>query len=275
MVRPNAVLPDSLVALYVMPTSGDTLTDTALVVRPSLGLDLSPSIGTSLAVELQGGFPDARGQRLVVVSVVTSQSVVLDSLSLGRVDVLAQLSRVSAAQALVRASFVDPVYGDTARDSAWIPVPARSIRFVPSSVQGPRGALAIELVDPWTYLDVRTVLVAHGRDTILVRLARGPTGAFTGLVPFTQAAIALGDTLVLGRPAAGTDSVFAIPAPPGFPRRSRRPGLGVPSTSDPSPSSRRRQAARSAHRTPGRKSGRTRRSLDHAPRARRDPPGRP
>ena len=210
MVLPNSVVPDSLVAVYVMPTNGDTLSDTGLVVRPNLALDLNPSRGTILDLELQGGFPDARGVRTVVVTVVSAQSVVLDSLSLGQVDVLSQLSRVTESQALVRARFVDPVYGDTARDSAWVTVPARSLRFTPSTTIGPRGSLQIEVVDPWTSVDTRFVLVAHGRDSVQVRLTRAPSGVFIGSVPFSQTPTAFGDTLALGRPVAGTDSVFAI-----------------------------------------------------------------
>ena len=220
MLQPTVVVADSLAAVYVMPTNGDTLSDTGLVVRPNMDLTLRSSAGTSFALELQGGFPDARGLRTVVVSVVAPQNVVLDSLSLGQVDVLSQLSRVTGSQALVRALFVDPVYGDTARDSAWVAVPARSLRFTPTSTEGPRGSLQIEVVDPWATSDTRTVLVAHGRDSIQVRLARGTTGTFTALVPFSQTATAFGDTMALGRPADRIDSVYAI-----LPRQDSLPSL--------------------------------------------------
>lgn len=220
MVQPNAVLPDSLAAVFVMPTNGDTLSDTGLVLRPTMALALQPLSGTNFGLALQGGFPDARGARTVVVTVVVPQNVVLDSLALGQVDVLSQLSRVTATQALVRAVFVDPVYGDTARDSAWVAVPARTLRFTPSTSEGPRGSLKIELADPWSTSDTRTVLVAHGRDTVQVRLDRGPTGTFTALVPFAQTSTAFGDTLAMGRPSNRIDSVYAI-----LPRQDSLPAI--------------------------------------------------
>lgn len=220
MTNPTVLVPDSLAAVYFMPTSGDTLSDTALVVRPSLALDLRPTAGTRLELSLQGGFPDARGLRTAVVSVVTPQSVVLDSLSLGEVDVLSQLTRVAGAQALVRAWFVDPVYGDTARDSAMVAIPVRTLRFTPSTVQGPRGSFQVEVSDPWTTTSTRNILVAHGGDTTLLRLTRDANGTFVATLPFAQTSGALGDTLDLGRPANGTDSVYAI-----LPREDSLPAL--------------------------------------------------
>ena len=220
MQGPNVLLPDSLAAVYVMPTNGDTLADTALVVRPALSLRLTSSSGTRFDIALQGGFPDVRGARTVVVSVVTPSNVVLDSQGLGGVDVLSQLSRIAGTQAMVRASFVDPVYGDTARDSALVAIPARTLRFTPATTDGPRGALQIEVVDPWSTTANRTVLVAHGRDTVQVRLVREATGTYSSVLPFSQTLGALGDTLALGRPSNGIDSVYAI-----LPRQDSLPAL--------------------------------------------------
>jgi hypothetical protein len=220
MLGPNVQLPDSLAAVYAMPTNGDTLSDTALVVRPILSLQLKLSSGTRFDLALQGGFPDARGSRTVVVSVVTPSNVLLDSLALGTVDVLSQLSRVAGAQAMVRASFVDPVYGDTARDSAIVAIPVRTLTFTPTTIEGPRGALRVQVVDPWATTDSRTLLVAHGRDTVQVRLVREPTGTFAAVLPFSQTLGPLGDTLALGRPSNGVDSVYAI-----LPRQDSLPAL--------------------------------------------------
>jgi hypothetical protein len=210
LVSPNAVAPDSIVALFVHTLSGDTLSDTGLVRRPPLVLDLRSPGGTVVGIALVGGSPDARGARAVEVDAVELRKVVLDASGEARTDVLASMSKIAGSRALVRGWFVDPVYGDTARDTTWIEVPARILRFVEPAVEGPRGVLRLELVDPWTGVDTRTVIVAHGRDSQLVRMVRAPSGIFAGDVAFAQTPVALGDTLRLGRPVAGTDSVFAV-----------------------------------------------------------------
>lgn len=210
LVSPNAFAPDSIVALYIHTVSGDTLSDTGLVRRPAFALDLRSPGGTVVAVALVGGSPDARGVRTVQIDAVETRKVVLDASGEARTDVLAPLSKVAGSRALVRGWFVDPVYGDTARDTTWIDVPVRTLRFVEPAVDGPRGLLRLELSDPWTSADTRTVVVAHGRDSQLVRMVRAPSGIFAGEVAFAQSPVAMGDTLRLGRPVAGTDSVFAV-----------------------------------------------------------------
>lgn len=210
LVTPNALLPDSIVATYVLAVSGDTLADTGLVRRPAMVLEVRSSSGTTVAVSLVGGSPDVRGGRSVDVQVASAQKIVLDPSGAGQADLLTQLSKVGGTRALVWGWFVDPVYGDTARDTAWIDVPVRSLRFVPATIEGPRGALRLELVDPWAVGDTRTVIVAHGRDSQLVRMVRTESGSFSGEVAFAQTLSAFGDTLRLGRPLAGSDSVFAV-----------------------------------------------------------------
>jgi len=220
LAQPNVLLPDSIVAVLVYALSGDTLSDTGLVLRPAFSLDLQPTGGTRVVSRLVGGSPDSRGTRAVDLSVVSVQRVVLDSSASGILDLLPQLSKVAGSRALVRGWFVDPVYGDTARDTAWLDVPSRSIRFVPSRVEGPRGRLGIVVQDPWAAGETRMVIVAHGRDSLLVRLVRNDSGSFEGEVAFAQTVTALGDTLRLGRPLAGTDSVFAV-----LPRQDSLPAL--------------------------------------------------
>lgn len=217
---PNHRVPDTLAAWLVYTPTGDTLSDTGLVVRPAMKLGLQVGLGTTVDLFLQGGFPDALGTRSVVVSVGSEQKVALDSDGRGAVDVLAQLSRVGGVQAWVRGKFIDPVYGDSALDSVLVGVPVRTIRFTAPSVEGPRGVVGIEVVDPWTTTDTRVVLVAHGRDSSLVRLVRSPTGLYVGEVAFAQTLVALGDTLRLGRPAQGRDSLYAV-----LPRQESLPTL--------------------------------------------------
>jgi len=209
LVQPGSAA-DSLAAVYVQSATGDTLTDTALVLRPALRLTLRSAGGTLVEATLVGGFPDIRGTRTVDVSAGSVQKVVLDPTGAGTTDILAQLSKVGGTQARVRGLFVDPVYGDTARDSLLVGVPVRTLRFTPSTVVGPRGAFHVEVVDPWTSADTRTIVVAHGRDSVLVKLTRAASGAFVADVPFAQTGFAGGDTVALGRPAAGTDSVYAF-----------------------------------------------------------------
>lgn len=217
---PNNRVPDTLSAWLVYPPTGDTLSDTGVVLRPALRLDLRPGTGTVVEVALQGGFSDALGKRMVTISVGSTQTVSVDSAGTGSVDVLAQLSQVGGVQAWVRGKFVDPVYGDSALDSVLVAVPARSIRFTSSTVEGPRGVVGIEVSDPWTTSDTRVVLVAHGGDSSLVRLVRTPSGLYAGEVAFAQTSVALGDTLRLGRPAAGRDSLYAV-----LPRQDALPTL--------------------------------------------------
>jgi len=207
---PNSRIPDTLAAWLVYAPTGDTLSDTGLVTRPPMSLDLSVRTGTVADVTLQGGFADARGARSVEVSVVSAQKVVLDSNGQGSLDVLSQLAKVGGVQAWVRGKFVDPVYGDSALDSALVAVPVRSIRFTAPSVEGPRGAIGVEVVDPWTTGETRMVVLVHGKDSSLVRLVRSASGTFTADLAFAQTLVALGDTLRLGRPASGRDSLYAV-----------------------------------------------------------------
>lgn len=220
MSAPPAGVPDTLAATFADATGGDTLSDTALVRRPAMRLDVTAA-GTILSLSLVGGQSDVRGARTGSVLVSSIQQVSFDSAGIAGIDLLSQLSKVSGSQALAVAWFVDPVYGDTARDSAWITVPSRSIRFVTSLVDGPRNALSVEAIDPWSTGETRDVVIVHGRDSAIVRLQRSSTGTYVGTVPFTQASSASGDTLTLGRPQAGTDSVFVVLA-----RKDSLPALG-------------------------------------------------
>lgn len=210
MHSPQSEVPDTLAATLVDATTGDTLRDTALVRRPSMRLTARSSGGSTVSLNLVGGFSDTRGARNVDVVSTSIQRVSLDSTGNGTVDVLSQLSKTSGTQAIVRAVFVDPVYGDTARDSVAVAVPVRTLRFVDNSLDGPRGSFSIELSDPWAAGDTRDVVISHGRDSALVRLKRAASGLFVGDRAFTQATTASGDTLTLGRPLAGLDSVMVI-----------------------------------------------------------------
>gem|GEM_PF-4966306 len=210
MNLPPIGVPDTLVATYVDNSAGDTLADMALVTRPLMRLTARSAGGTLVTLTLVGGHPDSRGTRNADVVVTSIQRVAFDTLGNVDVDVLSQLSKVSGSQATVVATFIDPVYGDTARDSVVVAVPARTLRFVVKTVNGPRGALSIELSDPWATGETRDIIIAHGRDSALVRLQRSATGLFVADRPFTQAASASGDTLTLGRPLAGIDSVYAV-----------------------------------------------------------------
>ncbi|MCB9496831.1 MAG: VWA domain-containing protein [Fibrobacteria bacterium] len=217
---PDPKLPDSIAAFLVLRATGDTLRDTALVHRPPSSLTLRSDGASGVHLAVQGGQSDGFGRRVAVVFVVSPTSVDLDSTGQGRIDLLDQLVRVASNQARVRAVFVDPVYGDTLRDSLNLAVPTRSIRFSASSVAGPRGSLRIVVQDPFeTSLELGVVLV-HGRDSFPMVLLRGVSGTFEGEIPFSQLPQVDGDTLALGRPRAGIDSLFAW-----LPVRQAQPAL--------------------------------------------------
>lgn len=209
MNQPPHGVPDTLVATAKDP-SGETLADMALVTRPVMRLVATSDGGTVVSLDLLGGFPDARGARTGSIMVTTTNPVSFDATGKAQVQLLSQLSKVSGSSVVVWAWYVDPIYGDTASASVSIAVPARSIRFVEKVVDGPRGSLGIELIDPWTATDTRDVVIVHGGDSVLVRLTRTSTGAFVGTPAFIQKETAFGDTLTLGRPKAGNDSVTVV-----------------------------------------------------------------
>ncbi|MCB9496830.1 MAG: VWA domain-containing protein [Fibrobacteria bacterium] len=210
IAQPNSLVPDSIGAFLVYAPSGDTLRDTALVIRPPMSLVLQPGMGSTVSLQLTGGETDLRGQRVAQVSATRSLPVALDEFGTGNIDLLEELASIGGEQFLVQGWFIDPVYGDTARDSLVIPVPRRSLSIVSPVVSGPRGHVEVRLVDPWSSGLTRTILVAHGRDTVRLVLQRNPGGDFSGEVPFSQAMSTSGDTLRLGRPLAGIDSLFAV-----------------------------------------------------------------
>lgn len=209
MYQPPHGVPDTLVATAKDP-SGETLSDMALVTRPVMRLVATSDGGTVVSLDLLGGFPDARGSRTGSIKVASTSPVTFDAAGKAQVQLLPELSKASGSNVVVWAWYVDPIYGDTAVASVSIAVPTRSIRFVEKVVDGPRGVLSIELIDPWAAGDTRDVVIVHGSDSVLVRLTRNATGAFVGTPAFTQKETAFGDTLTLGRPKAGNDSVMVV-----------------------------------------------------------------
>lgn len=208
---PSGTIPDTLVASVVWKLDNSTIVDTATIIRPPLSLSAQRvDSGYMVELTLVGGMPDARGIRVGSVYVSSVQTGVFDSTGRTRIDLQSQLTRASGSQVTVYAWFVDPVYGDTAFANTEIPVPSRSIRFLSNSVMGPRGSLGVELRDPWATAPTRDVLLQHGNDAFTVRLTRTGTGIYTGTVLFTQLAAATGDTIALGKPRMGKDSVYII-----------------------------------------------------------------
>ena len=212
IANPTAL--DSLVAKVVWSPADSALYDTARIVRTAPVLDLTKYGPDSLALALSAAAQaDAKGRRIVSLSVgAVSASTVLQNSRSGNAAMLSLLASADAGTVWVHGLFVDPVFGDTARDSVLVPVLERTLQFVKASVTGPRGLLQLQATDPYTSGTTLSVKLIHGANAVTMLLSRDSSGGFSGSVPFTQARLASGDTLALGAPTVvgRDDSVVAV-----------------------------------------------------------------
>jgi len=210
----NPTVLDSLVAKVVWSPADSALYDTARIVRTAPVLDLTKYGPDSLALALSAAAQaDAKGRCTVTLSVgAVSTSAMLQNSRSGNAAMFSLLASADAGTVWVHGLFVDPVFGDTARDSVLVPVPERTLQFVKASVTGPRGLLQLEATDPYISGTTLSVKLIHGANAVTMLLSRDSSGGFSGSVPFTQARLASGDTLALGAPTVvgRDDSVVAV-----------------------------------------------------------------
>ena len=209
IARPGLV--DSLILSYRWSRRQDTLLeDAATIQRPQAKLSLQRGGQDTVDIGLSGAAQaDAQGKRTVRISVGTQgREVAMDSPQ-GRVDAVSLLAASAGSTATVLGLFVDPLYGDTLRDSTTVPVPSQSLSFLEDTVLGPSGSLDVAARVPWASRDSLRVLAIHGTDTNALWLLRSAAGIYQGKVSFSQARNAGKDSLRLGAPqrAGGSDSL--------------------------------------------------------------------
>lgn len=209
IARPSLV--DSLILSYRWSSRQDTLLgDTARILRPQAKLSLQRGGQDTVEIGLSGAAQaDAQGKRTVRISVgAQGREVALDALQ-GRVDAVSLLAASAGSAATVQGVFVDPLYGDTLRDSTTVPVPSQSLSFLEDTVLGPSGRFDVLARVPWASRDSLRVLAIHGIDTNALWLLRSAAGTYQGKIAFSQMRSVGKDSLPLGAPkrAGGSDSM--------------------------------------------------------------------
>jgi hypothetical protein len=205
---------DSLMLSYRLSRWQDTLLmDTAWIFRPQARLSLRHGNQDTVAIGLSGGAQaDAKGRWNVRIAVgARFADLTMDSLS-GTADVVSLLAATVGTTATVQGFFVDPLYGDTLRDSVTVPVPLQSLHFVKDTVIGPVGSLDLVAKVPWSVADSLRLLLLHGSDTSAVWLLRTVAGSYQGKVCLAQVRASGKDTIFLGGPKkpGSPDSVAAV-----------------------------------------------------------------
>jgi len=194
---------------------GEELFASARVLRPAAHLVLGKAADSfATTIHLAGGQPDRSGSKPVRLwSSRGDMQVVLtpgDSLTTG---VLPLLTGLETQSAWVHGEFVDPLYGDTLRDSVLWSVPRRWISIVEDSVAGPAGTFHLEVFDATSRADVIDVSLQRNTDVVPFRLARAPSGRFEGLVRFGPGNASGPVDVLLSAPIQRAESIVAtLPA---------------------------------------------------------------
>jgi hypothetical protein len=190
----------------------DTLRATASIRRPGLALDLRAGSGTFVAqVLLQGGSSDSDGQRRIVLSNGSrSLLLALTELDSGSLSVLSLLMNSTGKRVSIRASFLDPVYRDSAWDTTSFEVPGRLLAFRERTAQGPEGRVTLEAFDPLNPSDSLITWLVHRGDTTRIFLYRQVDGLFRRTMTFSQLPAGNPVDLRLVPPRSPIDSLVGV-----------------------------------------------------------------
>lgn len=208
-----------------------TFQDSLRLTRPELSISLAQkSVKDTLIVTMQGTNPASNGLRTLKFQVDNEAPILRTaSGSTYRSTISSLLTPTSGGlrnEVIIRVTFVDPLYGDTAIAALTQPITSRRISFLPLSTDsadtllGPRGTFIAKVIDAWEPGDSTLVQLAYidslgSRAQRSIWLKRTGGSTFTDTLHITQASAATGDTLVLGRPwPAGSVHTITATLPP-------------------------------------------------------------
>lgn len=221
--------------------------DTLRLGRPAFSINLTQrGIKDSLKVTFEGAQRDAANSRTLSFKVDNAapiQRTTQDTAYVGSISsLLTSFSGGLRNEVTLRATFVDPVYGDTATSTLLVPINPRRLSLAPlgkdtgDTLLGPRGTFTLRVIDAWETRDSTSIQLSYvdssgAPASRTVWLHRSGGSTFTDTLHITQAPSASGDTLILGHPfPAGSFMAVTATLPPRslFPQVQSRSGIARP-----------------------------------------------